>query len=1704
MPSNDTTVRFKADISQLKSEMQAAQRQIKLVNSEFKAATAGMDDFTRSEAGLTAKVKQLNGVLDGQNKKLALMKQELEKTVAVYGESSAQADRVRIAINNQQAAINKTEKELSQYNQQLEELPKTMDDVGDAASKAADGFTVFKAALADLIADGIKTGINALKDFAQEAIQVGMQFESSMSNVAAISGASAEEMESLNNKAKEMGESTVFSATQAADAFGYMSMAGWKTEEMLDGIEGVMNLAAASGSDLATTADIVTDAITAMGYSAKDAERFADVMAATSANANTNVELMGSTLKYVAPIVGTLGMNMEDTAVAIGLMANAGIKGDKAGTALRSTLNRLSAPPKECAEEMEKLGISLTDQEGNMKSLNDVMLDLRGAFSDLSETEATAAAKHIAGQEAMSGLLAIVNATDKDFQKLTTSINNSSGAAKEMADTMNDNVGGQFTLLKSKIEGIMIKLFERASDSMKKGIKTVGEALDKVDWNKAGDAVGKFATKAADLFAFIISNSSTIISVLKTIGTLLASVFIANKITGAISAFSSLIAVVKGAESATALLTTGMGALGISMNALPIVALISGLALTFALVEKGKREIEDYAKANYGLSESEEALINQVNSTADALKSTADARKEEGEAIDSNFGKLEEMKKSYNDLIDDNGRVKDGCEDLAQELLGNLAEGLGTTIDKIKENIDANGKLSSSIDDIIEKKKLEAKAAAFEDDYNQAIKDEIETWKQLKGTKESLKEADDARIQAQKEYNAALEEWNNLDTHGSKAKENRELQQASANLEEATNKYDELKKAVDEAADSWSKSQATIENYNKATESLANGSIKDAQDALTALQGSLVNHTNASKEQLEKQVLDTKNSFEEISQYYEDGVASESVRDEYEQMYKYAKTQLDLFVSENKTAGSEASEGLKGSVSDGLAGLDSTLKTIGDASYNTLQDSMGNWGDIAEEKTGDYLGILEGKKSDFETAASENASAEITGLKSKQKEIESAADENANTYTKSIKDHQMDYHNVGMFAAQETAGGADEGSKNAEAPAGAFVQTYTEYIESKKGESETAGKDLASSAATGSDSAAGEAEQSGINFGQGFINGIGAMISAAWEKAKELARSALSGLKKGQEEGSPSKLTYKSGVFFGEGYENGIEATKKAVTQTAVALTKAALNAVKETQQEGSPSKLTYESGKNFTKGFITGIASLEGDLVKTTKQLVNVALSELLKLKDFNFADVAEKASSIYDSGFTKQLDYMLNRIEYANEQAIKDFDKTIETLRNNSDKAVSNLQRNSEAKQDALTAMSELRQQEIQKKIDKLQETSSSKRTAAQKKQLKKLQESLKKEKEYYSEASKAEKSALEEQIKNIQENYDKQIKKQQEMKEAYQKSSKAMISELTSAMNEYQQAAQKLINDTMNAISSKYQSQYDALINKQDNLIEKMKSAGDLFNLSGANVMTVNDLKEQTAQIKDYASKLESIKNKVSSELFDQIASYDMKEGNAFMDRLLSMSDAELKAYSDAYDEKMKVAESLSKKIYKNDFEKIAKNYSDEMQAAFKSLPEQLEALGKSTMEGFLKGLTGNTDYMSKSIKTFISGMIDTFKKQLGIASPSKVTMEIGELVGEGFAEGILKMVSTVQDAAKDITNAVSSNLDIKGTMSEIKGSISEASGAAGYTRSAGSFVGDRSQIVNFTQINNSPKALDRLTIYRQTNNILFDAKVGLSNV
>ena len=366
------------------------------------------------------------------------------------------------------ASIKKARKEIDSLERSAHLSAKGMDDAfGGMSIKGIDALggmsdKVFGAMIKGgaAAAAGLAAGLTA-------ATNVGMGFESQMGTVQAISQASEADMRKLTALAKEMGETTQFSAEEAGKGLEYMAMAGWKTQDMIGGLPGIMYLAAASGEDLGSVSDIVTDAMTAFGMKANEAGHFADVLAQASASSNTNVSMMGETFQYVAPVAGAYGYIIEDVAIATGLMANAGIKGEKAGTAMRTMLTNLAKPTKQMRGYMEALGISLTDGEGKMKDFRELTTDLRSAFAGLTKAEKAEYAAGIAGKEGMSGLLAMVTASEDDFNDLTQAIDNSEGAAQKMSEVRLDNLAGDLTLLGSAAQGLGIEAYEGFSDVLR-------------------------------------------------------------------------------------------------------------------------------------------------------------------------------------------------------------------------------------------------------------------------------------------------------------------------------------------------------------------------------------------------------------------------------------------------------------------------------------------------------------------------------------------------------------------------------------------------------------------------------------------------------------------------------------------------------------------------------------------------------------------------------------------------------------------------------------------------------------------------------------------------------------------------------------------------------------------------------------------------------------------------------------------------------------------------------------------------------------------------------------------------------------------------------------------------------------------------------------------------------------------------------------
>lgn len=465
------TVKIGGDTTELGRSLKEVSSQTRSLQSELRGVNSLLKFDSKNVTLLKQKQDLLKKSIEETENKQKTLNEVLRKV------DSGEIEMTEEEYRNLQREIALTEGTLKQLNKQMEEFgsagAQKIAQVGE--SMKTTGEKIEGAGKKLLPVTGAIAGVGAI------AIKTTSDFDSSMSNVSAISGATGDDLQKLRDKAREMGAQTKFSASESADAMSYMAMAGWKTDEMLNGISGVMSLAAASGEDLAKTSDILTDGLTAFGLKAEESGRMADVMASASSNANTNVSLLGESYKYCASTAGAMGFSLEDVTESLGLMANAGVKGSQAGMTLKNAMINLAKPTDAMAGVMEKYGISLTNTDGSMKSWNEIVGDLRNSLGGLSEAEQTSAVATLFGKEATAGMLAVINAAPEDVEKLNTAINNSTGSAEKMADTMNNNLAGKITILKSQLQELAISFGDVLMPVINKIVTSVQGFVDKLN-----------------------------------------------------------------------------------------------------------------------------------------------------------------------------------------------------------------------------------------------------------------------------------------------------------------------------------------------------------------------------------------------------------------------------------------------------------------------------------------------------------------------------------------------------------------------------------------------------------------------------------------------------------------------------------------------------------------------------------------------------------------------------------------------------------------------------------------------------------------------------------------------------------------------------------------------------------------------------------------------------------------------------------------------------------------------------------------------------------------------------------------------------------------------------------------------------------------------------------------------------------------------
>jgi len=623
-------------LNKTQSDISAYQKQQQAVEGTQKK----LEVLQQQYDNIQREIQETGGFSSELENKLLSKQQQIDKTSASLERQTQKLDQMEAELREAGVDTGNLTKESERLAAEMADLKKKEEDAAEGADsfgkKTGDAFSAAGAAIA---AAGITVALKEIYEGYKQCISIAGDFEASMSNVEALSGASAEELVQLSAMAKELGATTKFTAKESADAMGYMAMAGWSAEQMLEGMPGVLSLAAAAGEDLATVSDIVTDSMTAFGLSAADTSRYADVLAATAANANTSVGVMGETFKYAAPVAGALGYSIEDVSTAIGLMANAGIKGSNAGTALRNVFNGLLEGVTLTGEAFGECTVSAVRADGTMADFSDTIDELRGYFNQMTEAERVNNAMAIAGQRGYAGLLSILNASEADYAKLTNSINNCTGAAQKMADVKMDNMVGQLTLMNSAWEAVQT---------------TIGEQFTPI----LSKLYGMFANVLSGINTFLQKNPGLIKAITAFIGVI-------GLVVGGIVAYT---AAAKLAAIASAALSASIPGLNI------IMAVTAGIAALTAVF--------------VGLASATKAEENEV------LTLTATSKEQ--------YYQLQELRSEYEEVCDTYGETSDQARYLAWRI-EDLSESFNASKQTVEEYIEGCKRLNESLNDTLDK-----------------------------------------------------------------------------------------------------------------------------------------------------------------------------------------------------------------------------------------------------------------------------------------------------------------------------------------------------------------------------------------------------------------------------------------------------------------------------------------------------------------------------------------------------------------------------------------------------------------------------------------------------------------------------------------------------------------------------------------------------------------------------------------------------------------------------------------------------------------------------------------------------------------------------------------------------------------------------------------------------------------------------------------
>ena len=1524
---------------------------------------------------------------------------QVESTAKQTGNSIASS--AKSAEKQVETASKQTSEQVKKNNKEIGESSKT------ASEQSAQYWTGAGSKIKSILSTITAATATGAVAAGTAAINAGRSFEAGMSEVKAISGASRKDLEALTNKAKEMGATTKFSATQASEGLKYMAMAGWNSQQMIAGLPGVMNLAAASGENLGTVSDIVTDALTAMGLKASDSAHFADVLATAASSSNTNVAMMGETFKYAAPVAGALGYNIEDLAQAIGLMGNAGIKSSQAGTSLRSILTRLAKPPKDCANAMEDYGISIKNSDGSMKSLMEVMENMRDSLQGLPKDEQSAAAAALGSQEAMSGLLAIVNASESDFNKLSKAIDNASGAAQDQADIMNDNLQGALYELGSAAESAGIELYDNIKEPAKKGVRAAATEIRslsttiKHDGIKAivpeetittvknlGDAaksvgggglkaLGAAAQFAGENIQVVLPLAAGLLTVVKgyTVIKNITTAFTATQaaMAGASTGMTLLGTAVKlftgetiAATTATGLLNAGIAALGGPLG----IAILAGGALTAGLVaysltqKKSTTEADKFAQSCKKLKKEQDEVANSIRSMKKENENNVSEVRTQGVQADNLLSKL----KSLISIQKKDAGTKQQIKSTVQQL-NDILPDLNLQYDEQKDKLN---KSTAAIGKNIKALKEQAMAKAYQSGMENAA--------------EKVAEAEVANQNATEKYtealekkNAAQEKFDKLEKEKGLGSGNKELAKAAEDLMKYEKSLQTTEKALDKSKKNLNAANKELTTYSDKFTTQTNYSdflsnldklAKDAGIKAKKIPETVLENIKARNYKapttgeglkrlinLDGLIQQAQEAGIEIPQYLLQGISDGSIN------FQTAIDQMNNLINFNDAvqkaglSGKEISEELVQSIMQGKTSVNDAIKQLQSGSdASPLEKPKKITKKDANEIKKDIDSVGKGQIPGVKTS----------GFASSMNAVSKKGKTTAEDVSKSKKDIEK---NTKLKASNNTA---------------AAKKTYSGYTtEGKKAVTTTkkTGKEISKNGASGASSASSQWKSAGSKNAKSYISGLSSQKGSVQKAGKTLSTAAKTGANSG-------KAGFVSaGKNMAAGVASGIHAGTPFVAAAARSAVRVAVAAARSAAKIKSPSRvMKNEVGKYLPLGMAAGIKDNTDVVEKESRAMCASALTA--SADELDIHSPSRKFKKIIGKNIPKGI---AKGVRESRSELLGEIESTMmEAL--NAAKTASKNGNYSEIGSNLLSGLSTALSTSKSRSSETIQEIISQQEEAlsnANQKKEEKLQNKI--DKLGSKKANKKQKAALKKKLKQMKASDKKQ---ESQLKTAGEKAAAAY----NDAFEKESARITKIAEERIQKLSETYQTQYNDIKSKMDTLTEKQQSWGNVY-----------DLKQNIADIKRYQENLKDLEGRIPESMMNKILGMNMDEATAYMDWFRGMAPSEQKKYLSDWKTIYSSSESFSKNFFADDFAKIQKEYEAQLKDATDELYAQMSQIGTNIAKGLTAGMNSESRNLSKTMKKICSNIIKTAKKELKIKSPSRVFKQIGIHNIEGAEKG-----------------------------------------------------------------------------------------------